>query len=72
MGDVVEGDPMKERCLLMLVDKFYGYGWVTARVVPRKGPEEFAVKAIVELLLQSGMCSFLFKSEGETRSERAI
>ena len=66
MGDAVAVDAMNERCLLVLVHKFYGDRWVTARVVPRKGPEEYAVKAIAEDLQQSGVCRFLCISDGET------
>ena len=46
-----EGDAIRDR-------------WVTARVVPQKGPEGYAVKATAVDLQQSGMCSFLCKSDG--------
>ena len=59
MGDAVEGDAMNERCLPVLVYKIYGDRWVITRVVPRKGPEEYAVKATAEDLQQSGKCRCL-------------
>ena len=41
MGDSVAGHAMNERCLLVLVHKFHGDRWLAAKVVPRKGPEEY-------------------------------
>ena len=38
---------------------------MTARVVPRKGLEEYTVKAIAEDLQQSGMRRYLYTSGGE-------
>ena len=40
-GDSVESDAMNDRCLPVLVHKFRGDRWVTARVVPRN-PEGYA------------------------------
>ena len=48
MGDAVEGDAMNERCLPTLVHKFCRDPWVTARVVPQPGPEEYTLKAAAE------------------------
>ena len=56
---------MNERCLLVLVQKFYGDRWETARIVPRKGPEEYAVKATAEDLQQSAMYRCLHQSDGD-------
>ena len=64
MVDSVEGDAMIERCLPALGHQLYGDRWVTARVVPRKGPEEYAVKATAEDLGQSGMGRFFCTSDG--------
>ena len=64
-GDPVEGDAMNERCLLVLVHKFYGDRCVTERVVPRRGREDYAVQATAEDFEQSGMCRCLHKSDCE-------
>eukprot|EP00959_Pyramimonas_sp_CCMP1952_P425675 8916420-Pyramimonas_sp.AAC.1 len=48
MGDAVESDKATDKCLPILVHNFYGDRWVSARVVPRKGPETYAVKATVD------------------------
>ena len=64
MGDAVEGDAKNERCLPVLVLKFYGDRWVKARVVSRTDSGEFAVKDTAEDLQQSGMCRFLYTSDG--------
>ncbi|CAK0797196.1 unnamed protein product [Prorocentrum cordatum] len=53
MGDAVESDKATDKCLPILVHNFYGDRWVSARVVPRKGPETYAVKATVDDVMQS-------------------
>ena len=63
MGDAVEGGVMNERCLPVLVHKFQVDRWVTGRVVPRTGPEEYTVKATAEDQQQRSMCRFLCKSD---------
>ena len=69
MGGAVEGEAMNERCLPVLVHKLTGGRWVTAGAVPRRGPEDYAVKATAEDLHQSGMCGCLCKSNGENASQ---
>ncbi|CAK0871008.1 unnamed protein product [Prorocentrum cordatum] len=65
MGDAVESDKATDKCLPILVHKFYGDRWVSARVVPRKGPETYAVKATVDDVMQAGFAKFTYKSDGE-------
>ena len=65
MGDTIESDKATDKCLPILVHKFYGDRWVSARVVPHKGPETYAVKATVDDLMQAGFAKFTYKSDGE-------
>ena len=44
MGEEVEDDRMSDRCLPILVHKFYKDRWVTSHVVEHKGADEWATK----------------------------
>ena len=41
MGEKVEDDRMSDRCLPILVSKFYNDRWVTSHVVEHKGADEW-------------------------------
>ena len=60
------GDEASEQGLPVLVHKLYGDRWVTAHVVPRKGPDPWAVRVAASDLEASGLSSFLYKSDGES------
>ena len=65
MEDTVQSEEMKGRCLPVFVHKCYEDPWVTARVVPRKGPEQQAAIMTAEDVGQRAMCKFVYKSDGE-------
>ena len=65
MGEKVEDDRMSDRCLPILVHKFYKDRWVTSHVVEHKGADEWATKVAAQDILLSGLKDFVKKSDGE-------
>ena len=66
MGEAVGGEKISSKCLPILVHKFYSDRWVTSHVVPRKGIDEWAMKASAFDLEASGLQEFIYKSDGES------
>ena len=58
MGEKVQDDQMSNKCLRVLVDKFYRDRWVISHVVPRKGADQWASKMASHDLKLSGLQSF--------------
>ena len=56
---------MSDRCLPILVHKFYKDRWVTSHVVEHKGADEWATKVAAQDILLSGLKDFVYKSDGE-------
>ena len=65
MGEKVEDDRMSDRCLPILVHKFYKDRWVTSHVVEHKGADEWVTKVAAQDILLSGLKDFVYKSDGE-------
>ena len=58
MGEKEQDDQMSNKCLRVLVHKFYRDRWVTSHVVPRKGADQWASKMVSHDLKLSGLQSF--------------
>ena len=56
---------MSDRCLPILVHKFYKDRWVTSHVAEHKGADEWATKVAAQDILLSGLKDFVYKSDGE-------
>ena len=56
---------MSDKCLLILVHKFYKDRWVTSHVFEHKGADELAAMVAKHDILLSGLKEFVYKSGGE-------
>ena len=65
MGELVEDERMSDKCLPILVHKFFPDRWVTSHVVRKKGVDDWAVKVAAQDLEASGSPHFIYKSDGE-------
>ena len=54
----MQDDQMSNKCLLVLVHKFYRDRWVTSHVVPRKGADQWASKMASHYLKLTGLQIF--------------
>ena len=59
MGEKVEDDRMSDKCLPILVHKFYKERWVTSHVVAHKGADEWAAMVATHDILLSGFNEFV-------------
>ena len=71
MGELVEDEHMSDKCLPILVHKFFPDRWVTAHVVRKKGVDDWAVKIAAQALEASGSPHFIYKSDSEPSIRRA-
>ena len=55
---------MSDKCLRILVRKFYKDRGVTSHVVEHKGADEWAAKVATHDILLSGLKEFVYKSDG--------
>ena len=65
MGEKVEDDRMSDKCLPILVHKFYKDSWATSHVVEHKGADQWAAKVATHDILLSGLTEFVYKSDGK-------
>ena len=65
MGEKVEDDRMSDKCLPILVHKFYKDRWVMSHVGEHRGADEWAAKVATHDILFSGLQEFVYKSDGE-------
>jgi hypothetical protein len=55
----------EESTLPIIVHRVHGTKWVSASVVPSKGPEAYAVKVVTDSIKRLGYKRFLYKSDQE-------
>ena len=60
-GATESGEEASGQGLPVSVHKFYGDCWVTAHVVPRRGPDPSAVRVVVAGLEASGLGNFVLQ-----------